>query len=147
MNCWTRIALMVTWLLVTPMVTSWADTTASHFQVKGDTAVATFQAFDPNDACLENFVFVAASDRMEKVSPGGGPTSTVGTVLVVGQTDICLGVTLFNADGETPEPSFQFSLSSATLSTTVTVFDSISTQFYDIDVDLTWTATGAPVFS
>jgi hypothetical protein len=82
---------------------------------------------------------------MEKVSPGGGPISMVRTTLVVGQTEVCVGVTLFSGQGETPEPSFQFSLSSATLTTTVPVFDSISRQVYDFDVVLTWTATGTPV--
>ena len=96
MNGWTRIALVVTGLLVNIGVTGWADTTATHFNVKGETAVATFQATNPQDPCIQNFVTVVASDRMEKLSPGGGPTSTVGKVMIVGQTDDCLGVTLFS---------------------------------------------------
>jgi hypothetical protein len=74
MNCWTRIALLVTWLLVSIGVTGWADTTATHFTVKGETAVATFQAINPQDPCVQNFPSVFASDRMEKLSPEGGPT-------------------------------------------------------------------------
>jgi hypothetical protein len=145
MKSLTGIVLLAAWLLIGINSPGTADTTKSHFKVKADTAVADFEAFDPDNACIENFVSVVASDGMEKVSPGGGPTSTVRTVLIVGQIDGCLGVTLFSGQGETPEQSFQFSLSSATLSTTVPVFDSISRQMYDFDVDLTWTATGAPV--
>ena len=145
MNFWARIALLALWLLVGPSLTGWADTTTSHFKVKGDTAVVSFQATDPQEPCLENFVSVVASDLMEKVSPEGGPTSTVRTMLIVGQVDVCLGISLFSGQGETPEHAFQFSLSSATLTTTVPVFDSISRQMYVFDVDLTWIAQGAPV--
>jgi hypothetical protein len=153
MNGWTRIAVVATWLLVNIGVTGWADTTATHIKIKGDTAVATFEAFDPDDACLENFVTVVASDRMEKVSPGGGPTSTVEPVLVVGQVDVCLGITLFSGEGVTGDPLFPFAiefqfasnLSSATLRAMVQVFDSVSATAYPFDVEVTWTATGAPV--
>ena len=68
-------------------------------------------------------------------------------MLIVGQTDVCLGITLFSGQGETLQHSFQFAsdLRSATLEATAVVFDSVSLQDYDFDVDLTWTATGAMV--
>jgi hypothetical protein len=84
---------------------------------------------------------------MEKVSGPNGSTLFVRTLLVVGQRDVWLGLSLLSAEGETPQHAFQFAsdLSSATLSTTVTVFDVVSQQFYDFEVNLTWTAQGAPV--
>jgi hypothetical protein len=147
MKSLTTIALLVAWLLVHIGSLVRADTTKTQFKVKSDTAVATFEAFDPDDACLQYFVTVVASDRMEKVSPGGDPTTEGRTLLIVGQTDICLGITLVSGQGETFQHAFQFAsdLRSATLKATVLVFDSVSFQSYDFDVDLTWTATGAMV--
>lgn len=109
--------------------------------------MATFEAFNPDDSCIQHFVTVVASDLMEKVSPVGGPTTEGRTLLIVGQTDVCLGITLVSGQGETSQHSFQFAsdLRSATLEATVVVFDSVSLQDYDFDVYLTWTATGAMV--
>jgi hypothetical protein len=143
----TTIVLLAAGLLVQVGSLGRADTTKSHFNVKGDTAVASFVAFDLDDSCIQHFVTVAASDLMEKVLPGGDPTSEGRTLLIVGQTDICLGITLFNGQGETLQHAFQFAndLGSATLEATVLVFHSVSFQTYDFDVDLTWTATGVLV--
>jgi hypothetical protein len=62
MKSFTRIAFFAALLLVGPSVAGWADTTATHFAVKGDTAIAQFQATSPTDACIEFFVSVVASD-------------------------------------------------------------------------------------
>jgi hypothetical protein len=81
-----------------------AETTAVRFTMKGNTAVAMSQATDPRDACIENFVSVVASDVMQKVSPGGGgQTAQAGTIIVVSQTDSCLGLTLLSGEGETAQ--------------------------------------------
>jgi hypothetical protein len=147
MKCWTRIALLATCLLVGIGVTGWADTTPMHIKVNGDTALANFRAVNPEDSCLESFLSVVASDVMQKLSPGG-KLATVRTVLMAGVVNVCLEVTVFSGEGETPQHAFQFAtdLSSATLTTTVSVFDVVSFNFYNFDVDLTWSATSAPVF-
>jgi hypothetical protein len=90
---------------------------------------------------------VVAFARKRRFPPGGGPTSAVQTVLILGQIDVCLRITLVNGQGETPEHRFQFAsdLSSAAISTTVPAFDSISLQMYDFGVNLTWVAQDAPV--
>jgi hypothetical protein len=144
MKFWTGIALLAAWLLVGIGAPGGADTTKSHFKIKGDTAVASFQATDPQDPCIESFVSVVASDLMEKVSPGGGPTSTVRTVLLVGLRDPCLDISTMSAEGETPEHTFRIAhdLSSATLRATVPVFNLSDLQWYTFEVDLTWTAQG-----
>jgi hypothetical protein len=122
-----------------------AETTVTQFRVKGDTAVATFDAIDPTNPCIRNFVSAVASDLIEKEKPGD-KIVFVQTVLVVGQVDEGSGFALFSAEGETPDQAFHVAgdLSSAPLNTTVTVFDSISLQFHDFDVDLTWTALREP---
>jgi len=125
----------------------WADTL--QFKVKGNTALATFQSADPQDPCIENFVTVVASDLMEKTLPGsGGKITTVRTVLIVGQRDICLSLTLLTCEGETSDQAFRLAddLSSAALSTTVPVLDLVSHDFVNFEVNLTWTAQGQPVF-
>jgi hypothetical protein len=144
MKFWMRIAPLAAWLLVGIGSPGSADTTKSHFKIKGDTAVASFQAIDPQDPCLEYFVSVVTSDRMEKVSPGGGPTSTVQTVLLVGLRDPCLDISTMSAEGETPEHAFQIAhdLSFATLRATVPVFNLSDLQWYTFAVNLTWMAQG-----
>jgi hypothetical protein len=147
MNACARVTLLAVWLLVSLGGTGWADTTAMHFKVKGDTAVAGFEAVDPQDRCIEYTVFVVASDLMEKESPTGQPSSTARTLLIVEQEDLCAEVLLLSGEGETPEHTFQVAsnLRAATLTATVTVFDSISVQLVNFEVNLTWTAVGEPV--
>jgi hypothetical protein len=129
-------------------VTAWAATTATHFNVKGDTVIALFEAADPQDSCLEDTVFVAASETMEKLSPEGHPTSTLRTMLVVTERDVCTGTALLSGEGEAFQVAFQVAgnQSSATLTATVPVFDGMSAQIIHFDVNLTWTATDQPIF-
>jgi hypothetical protein len=61
MSPWTRIGTLAGLLLLAQGSPAQAATTVSHFKVKEDTAVANFQATDPGDPCLENFVTVIAS--------------------------------------------------------------------------------------
>jgi hypothetical protein len=148
MTSWIPRAGVAAFLLVSLGALGWADTTASNFRVNGDTAVAEFQATSPTNACLQFFVMVLASDRMEKLSPGGGPTTVAGTTLLVGEQDVCLGVPLLSGEGEATQQAFRIAgdLSSATLTTTVTVFDNVSLQSFTFAVNLTWTAVGPPEF-
>jgi hypothetical protein len=143
MTSWIPRAGVAAFLLASLGAPGWADTTAMRFSVKGDTAIAVFEGTSPTDACLRFFVSVTASDVMEKVSPGPR-TSNVGTVLVVAAQDTCEGVTLLSGAGETAQQSLRIAgdLSTATLSTTVTVFDTVSLNSYHFAVDLTWTAVG-----
>jgi hypothetical protein len=71
MKLLTGIALLTAWLLVGLSSPGRADTITSHFKVKGDTAIAGFDAADPEDPCIRNSAFVVASDLMEKQKPGG----------------------------------------------------------------------------
>jgi hypothetical protein len=148
MNTSARLVLLTAALLVGFGMAAWADASATHFQVKGDTAIALFEAVDPEDSCIEDTVVVIASETMEKLSPEGHPTSTVRTVLVVGQVDVCLDFTLLSGEGEVFQAAFRVAGNqrSATLTATVPVLDLISQQIMTFDVNLTWTAQGKPVF-
>jgi hypothetical protein len=148
MTSWTLRACYALVLLVSLGSPGWADTTAAHFSVKADTAIAVFEATSPTDACLVFTVMVIASDQMQKLSPDGGPIASVETMLIVAIEDVCQGITLLSGEGETAQPSFRMAgdLRSATLTATVPVLDNITGQLINYSVNLTWTATGQPVF-
>jgi hypothetical protein len=118
-----------------------ANTISSHFSVKGNMAIAQFETTNPTNGCIRYFVSVVASDLMQKVSPGPR-TLQVGTVLVVSAQDVCQGFVFFSGEGETSQQSLKIAgnLSSATLSATVTVLDTVSFQLFTFVVNLTWTA-------
>jgi hypothetical protein len=148
MRGWRRhrslLVVVSTWLLLAhPLSVVHADTTVTRYSVKGNTAIAQFQTTSPTDGCIEYFVSVVASDLMQKVSPGP-KSSQVGTVLAVEIRDVCQNLVLFLGEGETSQQSLRIAknLSGATLTTTVTVFDVISTLPYTFAVNLTWTAQG-----
>jgi hypothetical protein len=145
MTSWIPRAGVAVLLLVSLGSPGGADTTAARFSVKGDTAVAEFQTINPTNTCIHYFVSVVAADLMQRTSPGG-PTPNVGTVLVATLQDDCLGVTLFVGSGQAAQQSFQVAhnLSTATLTTTVSLLDVITGLSYTFDVDLTWTALGPP---
>jgi hypothetical protein len=147
MNARARVATSMALLFLAIGSTAWAEATRTLLTVKGDTATATFDSIDPETPCLQNFAIAVASDLMQKQLPGG-KAITVNTMLIVVQKDVCLDFLLFSAQGETTTQSFALAsdLSSATLSTTVTVFDELTHQLYDFDVNLTWIAQDTPVF-
>jgi len=84
-------------LLLAPASAVFAATSTTAFRLKGETATATFEAFDPQDSCLLDFVSVTASDIVEKTSPGGKKTGSPGTVLIVNQRDVCRETILIDA--------------------------------------------------
>jgi hypothetical protein len=96
---------------------------------------------------LENLVFVAASDLVEKISPGDR-TPDVRTVLEVIQRDICTSLLLFAGSGETADHIFQVAgnLSSANLTASVMVFDIVTQLTSTFDVNLSWKATAKAEF-
>jgi hypothetical protein len=144
-----HFAILATLILVASVTTARAETMVSHFKIKGDTVTAIFHAADPNDPCVESSVHVVASDLVERMSPPKSKVTEASTLLVVGQVDTCFDLVLFSAEGLSPlgqnELQIAGDLRLATLKTTVTTFDTISLQFYDLDIDLTWTVIGPAV--
>jgi hypothetical protein len=151
-----KLKALDTLLMLTVLVTAFvglnahpavAETSVSHFKIKGETLIASFHAADPNDSCVEFFVTVMASDLVERTSP---PKTKVAQPLVILSADVrdkCLGIPLFiglNANLDQAPQILQIArdLQSATLKATMPVFDFTSLQTDDFDIDLTWTATG-----
>jgi hypothetical protein len=120
----------------------------TNFKLKGNTATAGFQGFDPVEPCIESFAFVGASDTVEKVSPSGIKTLSLRTTIQLGQYDRCNDIIVFGSEGVAETNTFQFAknLTSATLTATVSVADIITFQVHDYQVHLTWKATGIPEY-
>jgi hypothetical protein len=78
----------------------------------------------------------------ESSGPKSGPAPSV--VLELIQLDTCTGVPLFVGTGDPVVLPFQIAgnLSSASFAGTVPVFDLQTFNLYNVDVNLTWTATG-----
>jgi hypothetical protein len=135
-----------TWA-ASPVVT--AATTIENFHLKGNTVTAIFEAFDPQDPCLLNFVSVFASDQIDKVSPGGKKsTANVGTILTILQRDVCTDTPLFEGVSLPASHSFQVAgdLRSATLSAEVPVLNTVTSLVTTFQANLTFQATTASEF-
>jgi hypothetical protein len=115
---------------------------ATNFKFKGNTADAFFSSFD---GCVLTEVSIFASEGVFKSGPGRGGLSS-GTSLFISQFDFCADTQVLAAEGfaELSPSDFEVAnrLSMATLDATVNVFDFVSGLSFDVDVDLTWTATG-----
>jgi hypothetical protein len=140
--------VVISLLLLAPASAVFAATSTSNFRLKGNTVTATFEAFDPQDACILNFVSVAASDIVEKMSPGGKKGGTPGTILLVLQRDVCTDTPLFEGLSQPVSHSFQVAgdLRSATLSAQVPVFNTVTSVTTTFQVNLTFQATTAADF-
>ena len=121
-------------------------TTASAgdiFHFKGRAADAFFSSSP--DGCFFTDVFVFASEEIFQNPPGPAGTFS-GTFLFISQYNVCEGTQLLAAEGfaQLGDPDFQITrkLTSATLSATVNVFDSVSGASFDVGVNLAWTGAG-----
>jgi hypothetical protein len=146
---WSKSVFILSLLLAATWTANAADAanTVENFRLKGNTATALFQAADPLDPCLENVASVVASDTIEKVLPGGR-TAALSTVLAVIQRDVCTDFLLFSGVGDTADSTLEVAsdLSSATLTATVPVLDTLSHQTFPFHVNLVWQATRKGVF-
>jgi hypothetical protein len=108
--------------------------------------VSTFIfSFDPS-GCISTTVSVFAYEQVILGQPSpGSPESAVH--LLIRQFDTCGGETLLDAEAfsSLADSDLRISgnLGSATLNTTVNVYDSVSNSYFDVLIDLTWTGTGS----
>jgi len=142
---WNRWAAL---LLIAPAAAVYAGTSTTNFRLKGNTVTSTFEAFDPSDPCILNFVSVSASDIVEKTSPGGKKGGTPGTVLVVLQRDVCTDTPLFDGAGGPASHKFEVAgdLKSATLSAQVPLENTLTGLASTFQIKLTFQATTAAEF-
>jgi hypothetical protein len=118
----------------------------SIFHFSGKNAQAFFTSLDSTN-CVETDVFVFAEDTKFQQPPGrGSPESDAN--LGISKYDSCTQTQLINAFGFAflgpTDLQIVRTLGSATLNTTIDVFDSVSGNSFSVSVSLTWTAFGVP---
>ena len=102
-------------------------------------------SYDPS-GCVSTTVSVFAYEQVILGQPSpGSPESAVH--LLITQFDTCDGGTLLSVDAfsSLADSDLQISgnLGSATLNTTINVYDAVSNSYFDVLIDLTWTGTGS----
>lgn len=126
--------------------TGWSGDTS---RFKGPTAFATFSN---TDGCISTYAQVSASDGVSH-EPPGAPTSAEfsSAYISIYQYDECNFTFLVNAQSPPntiADTDFQVTknFNTASLKTTVNVYDAVTGSYFDVIVDLAWTATGDPPF-
>lgn len=130
----TTIKLLAAFALALATLSQYA--TASAEQFKTSSADAFFSSVDPS-GCIETFVWIFAGEQSSDPGQAG---------LIMRQYDSCTFTLLMDAYGSSllADPDFKVApnLGSATLETTVNVYDYVSGSSFDVFVDFTWTGTG-----
>jgi hypothetical protein len=122
--------LVLSFVAIAFPVSASGSTTVIKFQSK--TAFADFDSVSP-DGCIETFAFVDGTQSSTN------PEADV----FIGQYNNCTSTSLLSAYGSTSNPNFQVSgdLASASLNATISVFDYVSGNTFNVSVSTTWTAT------
>jgi hypothetical protein len=113
----------------------------STFKYKDGSVYAAFESRDPS-GCIRTSVFVAALQSAIRMSAGSSIETPIAAV-TISQVNSCTGIQLIQAAGDTPTMIFDHraSLQSATLSSTIPVYDFETDRFYDVVVNLAWEGT------
>ena len=113
-----------------------ASGTTTVFRFHGLSVMATF---DNLSGCIDTFVVVDGFQNTVNKQPSSGAD------VFIGQSDICTGILLLEASGFTPNPTFQIdkTLLTASLSATISVFDTVSNSMFNVSVSMAWTSTSA----
>src|SRR5512135_22073 len=113
----------------------------THFKFTGLSANA---GFDSTEGCVETFVSVFATTNRTKTV--GRPENTPNASVFISQFDFCSFTTLVSAFGSAnlPRGAFQIKrdLTTATLNTSIDVFDSVTSTTFPVDIGLSWAGTG-----
>ena len=122
---------------------SGASAAAEVFHFKGRSATAFFNNTDAS-GCFATSATVGAGEELQHRPPGKGSPYGVAFALV-SLFNICTDTRVVNAYGTVPLSQSALkiagNLDGAHLTATVPVFDNISGTWFDVDIDLTWTAT------
>ena len=117
---------------------------AEQYRWKGPGAEAYFSSTD-DSGCIVTDVSLFTRDETFQ-NPPGQPSRGSFVYMTIYQYDYCAGQELRNAEGwaSIGENDLQVArrLSSATLSALVTMYDWLSDSYFDVSVDLSWSATG-----
>ena len=115
-----------------------ASGTTFVFRFHGLSAQADFDNLSP-DGCIDTFVFVDGSQNTVNKQTFSSAD------VFIGQFDLCTNTQLLAASGSTGSPTFQINkkLLSASLSATISVFDFVSGNTFNVAVSVAWTSTSA----
>ena len=120
---------------------------AEMYKWKGPGADAYFSSWDES-GCVATDVSVFTRDETFQ-NPPGRPSENSFVYLTIYQYDYCLGQQLRSAEGfawiGANDLQVAKKLGSATLSTSLSLYDWTSDTYFDVYVDLTWNATGPAV--
>ncbi len=117
---------------------------ATMFKFKGLSANTSFDSVD-SSGCILSRLDVFTTEAMIRFSPGRKePQSS--TAIFLSQYNLCTDTWLLSAEGvkDLADPELQISsrLDSATLNTTITMFDTLTGDTFDLSVDLSWLGVG-----
>jgi hypothetical protein len=116
-----------------------------EFRFRGRNAVANFSSVDES-GCIVTDVYLWGSEEVVSDEPGQPAPSSEAYVLI-SRYDSCTGDQLLLADGTAvlSVEDFQVgrTLSWATLHTPITVFDYESGNWFEVVLDISWTASSA----
>jgi len=134
--------LAVLVISITALATPAMVGAVNRINLSGLSASANFSS---TDGCIYTYAYVSASTEVNRQTSDQTQTTTTG-FLTVSKSDVCQYLPLLEGNGSSTlgDADFQVGkrLDTATLKTTITVYDWVSDSYFDIDVDLTWTATG-----
>ena len=135
------LATFVVMLTMFGQPTGVAAAEVSHFT--GRSVDANFSSIDPS-GCISTSVNLFAGDLLSDTPPG---QASPGIVVGIFQYDRCTNAQLLEASTIAPLSTTDFqiagNLDSATLHTTLSVFDEVSGTFVDVTVNLTWMGTSS----
>ena len=136
--------LIVIVLLLAVFGQSTSVSAAEMYKWRGPGAEAYFSSTD-DSGCVVTDVSLFTRDETFQ-NPPGQPSRGSFAYLTIYQYDYCSGIELHAAEGwaSIAENDLQVAkkLGSASLSTTVSVFDWTSGTYFDVSVDLSWSANG-----
>jgi hypothetical protein len=116
-----------------------------NFRFKGLGASAYFSSSDPS-GCVYTDGSVFANEQMTLNTPGAHNAFS-GVSLFISQYDACTGTQLLAADGYSslagPELVVSKKLDSAALNATVSMYDYVSGNSFDVWVNLDWTGVSS----
>jgi hypothetical protein len=140
-----RLLLLLIFLLVFALLPTSATAATEFYKSKGPFVLASFVATAPDNSCISNAVGVSATEN--RIQEGAGKPEIVSEAQIhIWIYNGCTNEPLINVlDSATLSPeAFDTlgNLKSATLNTTVDVYDTVSETTLPVLINLTWTGTG-----
>jgi len=130
-------------MLLSALPAQAAGVNTSHFSFKGQSGEAFFESVDPS-GCVSTSAYLFVTDGRNKYD-AVPPTPNSQIYLWVSRYDSCSGENIWAESYSVPAPdAFQYhpQLKSATLNTTVVVYDSETSNPFEVQISVSWLGTG-----